>query len=61
MYQAQIWGELGCILGLVYSVHGRWRQWWKWRLRRNTIMKASHARPRNVLPDVQIVNRRMIK
>lgn len=58
MYQAQIWGELGCILGLVYSVHGRWRQW---RLRRNMIMKASHARPRSVLPDVQIVNRIMIK
>lgn len=47
LYQAQIWGELGCILNLEHSVHGRWGQWWELRLRRDMNMKALCARPRS--------------
>lgn len=60
-YQAQIWGELGHGLGLEHSVHGRWRWQWKSRLRKDMIVSALHTRPRSVLPDMQIVNRRVIR
>lgn len=55
-YLAQTCGELA-----TSWVWIGWRQWWKLRFRRNLIMKALHARPRSLFPEVRIAHRGVIR